>query len=297
VNISIVNTNLIVETTLVTKEQEWLNLLDRLGGRDIQEFTRLIQGKRAQGLQGHSLTKKVYRSAAKNTGLDPSEVDAVYQHRRDWLQFWIYYLADGSRTTIELMLGYGKSYVAQCLDKDYQGGRAIGDRAARLMEMRLGRPAKSMDEPFFPFWDTPQNALVSEPNEEQRGWLSLLDGLNADQVREMTIMVHARRQHNLELMQRYGFFTAPSRPILREAPIFRKKFENRRAWLRHWIDIYAGGKNRAFAEKIGVSWTIPSQYLSTTYANGRGLSDKAARRIEIALGLKEGAMDQPFQEN
>lgn len=277
---------------LKNKEREWLDLLDRLGRRDIQDFTRVIQTKRDEESRRVTLTEKACLSAAKTTGHGPNQEEAVYQHRRDWLQFWIYYFADGSRTTIELMLGYGKSYVAQCLAKNHQ----IGDRAARLIEMRLGRPIKAMDEPFFPFWDTPQNNLVGDLNEEQRNWLSLLDGLNDDQVREMTIMVHARRQHNLELMQRYGFFTAPSRPTVREAPIYISwdKFQNRRAWLRHWIDTYANGNNRVFADKVGISWTIPSQYLSTTYANGRGLSDKAARRIEAALELSTGAMDKPF---
>lgn len=289
------NNPVLINRKLTEEEREWLVLLDRLGGRDIQDFTRVIQATRDENFLNAKPPEKIYRSAAKTTGRDPNEEDAVYQHRRDWLQYWIYYYADGSRTTIETMLGYGKSYIAQCLDKNYQGGRTIGDRAARLIEMRLGRPAKCMDEPFFPFFDTPQHVICEKLNEAQLHWLSLLDGLTDDQRRNTAIMVHARRQHNLELMQRYGYFTAPSRPIVREAPIVRDKFENRRAWLRRWIDTYAGGKNRAFAEKIAVSWTVPSQYLSTTYAHGRGLSDKAARRIEAALGLPDGAMDKPFQ--
>ena len=289
-----INTPL-VKRKLTAKEQEWLDLLERLGRRDIQEFTRVIQAKRDENVRNAGLPEKVYRSPARTMDRNLDDEDTVFLHRRDWLQYWIYYFADGSRSTIEAMLGYGKSYIAQCLDGHYQGGRTIGARGARLIEMRLGRPAYCMDQPFFPFFDTPQRVLCDKPNEEHLHWLRLLDGLIKDQVRDMTIMVHARRQHNLELMQRHGFFGAPSRPVMEEAPIFRRKFENRRAWLRKWIDTYADGKNRTFAEKIAVSWTVPSQYLSTTYANGRGLSDKAARRIESALGLPVGAMDKPFQ--
>lgn len=283
------------ETELSEWERTWLGLLHRLGGRDIREFTWVIQSRHAENLERSIAPTKVLRSAHKNTRHDPDKQDQVYQHRRDWLQFWIYYYADGSRATIEAMLGYGKSYIAQCLDKDYYAGRSIGERAARLIEMRLGRPEKSMDQPFFPFSDLPQDvAPHAELNREQQHWLDLLPGLTDAQVREMAIMIHARRQHNLELMQRYGFFTPPSQPIVREPLILFDKFQNRRAWLRRWIDLYAEGKSRTFAQLCGLTSSIPSQYLSITYNNGRGLSDKAARRIEAALGMPDGAMDKPF---
>lgn len=296
-NVAATSNALAKKPVLETKERQWLELLDRLGKRDLQAFTRVIHARQEERSRRSALGEKVYRSAAKTIGGDSSTTDPVYQHRRDWLQFWIHYYADGSRSTIEAMLGYGKSYVAQCLDKNYQGGRSIGDRAARLIEMRLGRPAKSMDAPFFPFWDTAQSPLTGDLNEEQQDWLELLDGLTDDDMREMTIMVHARRQHNLELMQRYGFFSTPSRPLVQEEAIERDKFENRRAWLRYWIDLYAEGKNTVFAKKVGISSTVPSQYLSLRYAKGRGLSDKAARRIEGALGLHNGAMDELFPDS
>lgn len=284
----------VTDAELTETQRAWLDLLDRLGKRDIQEFSGLIQAKCDENLRRPAPAVRVLRSAHKNTRRSSIEQDEVFQYRRDWLQFWIHYFADGSRSTIEAMLGYGKSYIAQCLDPDYYGGRSIGERAARLIEMRLGRPAKSMDMPFFPFWDTPQSESAGTLNEEQKNWLGFLGGLTEAQVRELTIMVHARRQHNLELMQRYGFFAAPSRPVVAERAVRLDKFQNRRAWLRHWIDTYAGGRSRTFADLCDLDWSIPSQYLSLTYNSGRGLSDKAARRIEAALGLPEGSMDQPF---
>lgn len=281
-----------------TKERYWLDLLDRLSERDIQEFRRLILSLHAKNAPPAELSSNVtvLRSQAHTRGKDrPPE--PVYQYRRDWLTFYIYYLADGKRSVIEEMLRYGKSYLAQCLDPNYYNGRSIGDRTARTLEMRLNRPAKSMDAPFFPYWDTAQLTLGPDISHEQRAWLSLLPGLSPAQEREMTIMIHARRQNNLDLMQRYGFFAAPSRPLASQATTALDPFSNRRAWLRCLIDKHANGKNRAFADLVGLSSTIPSQYLSTTYRGGQGLSDKATRRIEEKLNLPTGFMDTPFSAN
>lgn len=280
---------------LGTKERCWLDLLDRLGERDIQEFRRLILSLHAKNASPAepSPSVTVLRSQAHTRGKD-TPPEPVYQYRRDWLTFYIYYLADGKRSVIEEMLGYGKSYLAQCLDPNYYNGRSIGDRAARTLELRLNRPAKSMDAPFFPYWDKAQLTPGPDLNHEQRSWLSLLPGLSLAQEREVTIMIHARRQNNLHLMQRYGFFDPPSRRLASQAPAAQDVFANRRTWLRYLIDERAGGKNRVFADLVGLSWTIPSQYLSTTYRGGQGLSDKATRRIEEKLSLPTGLMDTPF---
>lgn len=275
----------------------WVNLLDRLGQRDIWEFARAVELRhRDRRLQGN-LPPRVCRSAAKNYARDPARQEPKYQYRRDWLTYWIYYYADGRRRTMEELTGYSGSYIAQCLDTDYYGGRSIGDIAARTIEIRLSLPENAMDIPFFPYTDVPQNVSVDPLTPLEEKWLSLLAGLSDAEVREFTIMVHARRQHNLELMQAMGFTSYPSRPAESAPAVFRNVYQNRRAWLTHCVDVHAKGRRKVMAAMLGVSPSAVSQYLSPSYLNGNGITEKLARRIESRLALPAGTFDMPFDEH
>ena len=198
---------------------------------------------------------------------------------------------------MEELTGYSGSYIAQCLDTDYYGGRSIGDIAARTIEIRLSLPENAMDVPFFPYHDTHHNESDALLTAYEQQWLSLLNGLSEAEVREFTVMVHARRQHNLELMQTMGFTAFPSRPATPTPPVFRNVYQNRRAWLTHCVDVQANGRRNVMAAMLGVSPSAVSQYLSPTYLNGHGITDKLARRIESRLALPAGAFDLPFDEN
>lgn len=275
----------------------WVNLLDRLGNRDIWEFCRAVELKQKdKRLQGN-LPPRVCTSATKNYPRVPEDQEMKFQNRRDWLIYWIYYFADGRRRTMEELTGFSGSYLAQCLDVDTYGGRSIGDIAARTIEIRLSLPENAMDAWFFPYEDTNHNDSDTPLNDLELQWLSLLEGLSAAQVREFTVMVHARRQHNLELMQKMGFTSYPSRPVTPVQPVVRDRYQNRRAWLTHCVDIQAKGRRKVMAAMLGVSPSAVSHYLSKTYMNGNGITDKVARRIEQRLALPTGALDLPFDEH
>lgn len=290
-------TALATRASLSEKERTWVGLLDRLGNRDIWEFTRAVESKHKDRAQHEAGQARVLRSAAKNYACDPNEQDPRYQHRRDWLLYWIHFYADGRRRTMEELTGYSGSYIAQCLDTEYYGGRSIGGVAARTIEVRLSLPENAMDEPFFPHPDAPLEALDAPLTEVERKWLSLLRGLTDVEVREFTIMLYARRQHNLDLMQKFGFTGYPSRPVVKEVLPYRNVYQNRRAWLTHCVDVLAGGRRNVMAAMLGVSASAVSQYLSPKYLNGHGISDNLARKMESRLALAEGTFERNFHEH
>lgn len=273
-------------------ERAWVDLLDRLGPRDIWEFTRVIKNRHDK-LGGLPMTKARVLAGAGDT---PAAKDAKYQIRRDWMLYWVYYFANGRRGTMEELLGFGKSYLAQFLDANYYGGRSIGDTAARTIEVRLGMPEGCMDQPFFPCTDLPQTCDTAPLSAMQRQWLLLLPGLSEDEVREFSIMCHARRRHNLELMQHCGFFASPSRPLEPHSPAIRDIYANRRAWLLRCVDEVADKKRHRMAAMLGLSNSALSHYLSANYKNGTGFSEKRARKFESRLGLPNGTFDTPFDE-
>ena len=290
-------TALATRASLSEQERTWVSLLDRLGNRDIWEFTRAVESKHKDRAHQQASQPRVLRSAAKNYALDPDRQDPKYQHRRDWLLYWIYFYADGRRRTMEELTGYSGSYISQCLDTEYYGGRSIGGVAARTIEVRLSLPENAMDQPFFPHPDAPRMDLVAPLSEVERKWLSLLPGLTDNDVREFVIMLYARRQHNLDLMQKFGFTGYPSRPLVQEVAPFRNVYQNRRAWLTHCVDVLAGGRRNVMAAMLGVSASAVSQYLSPKYMNGHGISDKLARKMESLLALAEGTFERNFHEH
>lgn len=289
--------SVVTRASLDEKARAWVNLLDRLGRRDIWEFCRAVESKHRDRRLQPNLPPHVCRSAAKTYARNPAEQDPKYQNRRDWLLYWIHYYADGRRRTMEELTGYSGSYIAQCLDTQYYGGRSIGDIAARTIEIRLCLPEHAMDVPFFPYQDTNDNESDAPLTSSEVQWLSLLEGLSDVEVREFTIMVHARRQHNLELMQTMGFTSYPSRPTIPVPAVFRNVYQNRRAWLTHCVDVQATGRRNVMAAMLKVSPSAVSQYLSPTYMNGNGITDRLARRIETRLALPAGTFDLPFDEN
>lgn len=288
---------LATRASLDEQERTWVGLLDRLGNRDIWEFSRAVEAKHKDRDHLEAGRPRVLRSAAKNYASDPNRQDPKYQHRRDWLLYWIYFYADGRRRTMEELTGYSGSYIAQCLDTEYYGGRSIGGVAARTIEVRLSLPENAMDQPFFPHPDAPREDLAAPLSEVETKWLGLLTGLTDAEVREFTIMLYARRQHNLELMQKFGFTGYPSRPVMQEALPFRNVYQNRRAWLTHCVDVLAGSRRNVMAAMLGVSASAVSQYLSPKYLNGHGISDKLARKMESRLALDEGTFDRNFHEH
>ena len=73
-------------------------------------------------------------------------------------------------------------------------------------------------------------------------------------------------------------------------------FTIRRAWLRSLIDLSYGGSVSDFATKLGYSRSQVSQYLSSTYNDGRSIGERVARSIEQKAGMPAGWLDRPLNE-
>jgi len=77
---------------------------------------------------------------------DNQYLDALHINRRSRLTLLIQQRADGNAAAFAALLGYPKSQIHQFISRTYNGGRSIGERAARELEHRAALPFGWLDD-------------------------------------------------------------------------------------------------------------------------------------------------------
>ncbi|WP_250533497.1 S24 family peptidase [Caballeronia sp. AZ10_KS36] len=72
-------------------------------------------------------------------------------------------------------------------------------------------------------------------------------------------------------------------------------FALRRIKLKQLVDTLAKGNVRVFAARFGYAPAQISQYLSSTYNEGRSMGERAARALEKRVNVPQGWLDQPIE--
>lgn len=81
----------------------------------------------------------------------------VFARRRARLQLLVDQLANGNISDFAKKFGYSRAQVSQFLSEKYNSGRSIGERAARTIELNVGKTIGWLDEPI-----NSVNALITE---------------------------------------------------------------------------------------------------------------------------------------
>jgi hypothetical protein len=71
-------------------------------------------------------------------------------------------------------------------------------------------------------------------------------------------------------------------------------FEIRRSRLKHLVGEIANGNVSIFAGRFGYSPAQISQYLSSTYNDGRSMGERVARTLEQRVSVPQGWLDRPM---
>lgn len=73
----------------------------------------------------------------------------IFSNRRHQLQELVDHYAQGNISVFAERFGYSRAQISQYLSETYNGGRSIGERAARALEKKLGVTDGHLDEPPF----------------------------------------------------------------------------------------------------------------------------------------------------
>jgi SOS-response transcriptional repressor LexA len=108
----------------------------------------------------------------------------VFARRRARLQLLVDQLANGNISEFAKKFGYSRAQVSQFLSEKYNEGRSIGERAARTIELNVGKNIGWLDEAV-----NSVSSLVTEQKRDTKFFkevVEVIDGLEPDKKRYNT---------------------------------------------------------------------------------------------------------------